>query len=253
MLKTRIIPVLLLKNGRMVKGKQFAGFRDVGDPVSAARIYNAQNADELAFLDIEASGEGRKTLLDVVGKVSKECFMPLAVGGGVTSVEDVRELLRAGADKVIITSAAVENPELICQAARIFGNQCVIGGVDVKREGEKYFVYTHSGKIKTNLDLIAHLRDLESRGAGELFVNSIDRDGMMQGCDLELASVVKENTRRPAILCGGAGHFMHLADAVQKAGVHAVACASLFHFGDNNPVRARSYLKNLGVPVKNIK
>ena len=250
MLKRRVIPVLLLRNGRMVKGKRFTDFRDTGDPVSAARIYNAQNADELVFLDIEASGEGRRALLDVIERVSAECFMPLAVGGGVRSVDDVRDLLRAGADKVVITTAAVEDPALVRRTAEMFGAQCVVMGVDVRRdEVLGHRVFTHSGQVAHDLaaaDLLARAAGL---GAGEVLLNSIDEDGMMQGYDLPLVRMAREATPLPLIICGGAGNFQHLADGF-NAGADAAACASVFHFGDNNPIRARSFLKNLGFPVK---
>ena len=251
MLKTRIIPVLLLKNGRMVKGRQFKDFRDVGDPVSAARIYNAQNADELVFLDIDASVEKRTTLVDIIERVSRECFMPLSVGGGISSLDHIRSLLKAGADKVVITTAAVENPGLIREAATMFGSQCIVVGIDVKRDPSgRLHVYTHSGKVWTPVVLLEHLRNMEVLGAGEVLLNSIDHDGMMQGYDLDLASEVSKATHLPVILSGGAGDFQHLVDAITKAGVHAVACASIFHFGDNNPIRARSFLKNHGILVK---
>lgn len=254
MLKIRIIPVLLLRNGRMVKGKQFRGFRDVGDPVSAARIYNAQNADELVFLDIDASAEGRGTLIDVISRVSHECFMPLSVGGGISSVDNVRELLRAGADKVVITTAAVERPGLITEAAERFGKQCIVAGIDVCRnDAGELAVFTHSGRVRTSLDVFEHAAHLEALGAGELLINSIDRDGTMTGYDLELIRRIGLASHLPVIACGGAGHFMHLVAAIKEAGVAAVACASIFHFGDNNPIRARSYLKNEGIDVKNVK
>jgi imidazole glycerol-phosphate synthase subunit HisF len=253
MLKTRIIPVLLLKEGRVVKGKQFQDFRDVGDPVSAVKIYNAQNADELVLLDIEASSKNKSTLIEIVKKISYECFMPFSVGGGIKSVQDIRELLKAGADKVVITTSAVEDPDLICDASQNFGSQCVVVGVDVKNENGNYLVYTHSANVRTKIELIEHIRNMERCGAGEFFINSIDRDGMMKGYDLELAEYVKNVACRPIILCGGAGNFTHLVEAIKIPKVHAVACASLFHFGDNNPIRARSHIKNHGVKVKNIK
>lgn len=251
-LKARIIPLLLLRDGRMVKGKQFDNFRDVGDPVSAARIYNAQNADELVFIDIDASHEKRGTLTHIIQEVSRECFMPLTVGGGVSSIQDVRELLNSGADKVLINSAAVENPTFITEASRIFGSQCIVLGIDVKREGDGFAIYTHSGRVRTDLDLHDWVSGARALGAGEILINSIDCDGMMQGYDNELLNFVVPLTDLPVIACGGAGNFMHLVEAIQELKVHAVACASLFHFGDNNPVRARSTLKNKGIAVKNV-
>lgn len=234
----------------MVKGKRFTDFRDTGDPVSAARIYNAQNADELVFLDIEASSDGRRALIDVIEAVSRECFMPLTVGGGVRTIDDIRTLLRAGADKVVITTAAVEDPEFVARASDIFGAQCIIGGVDVRRtDAGEHQIHTRNGTVRHSTALAAHLTELERLGAGEIFVNSIDEDGMMQGYDVALIRAARAATTLPLIVCGGAGHFQHLADGFE-AGADAVACASVFHFGDNNPIRARSFLKNKGYPVK---
>lgn len=251
MLKRRLIPVLLLRADRMVKGKQFRDFRDTGDPVMATRVYSAQNADELVFLDIDASREGRGTLMRVIEKVSEESFMPFSVGGGIRSIQSIRELLNAGADKVVITTAAVETPDLISSASETFGSQCIVAGIDVRLEDSRYVVYTHSSERRTEVDLVEHVRDMDKRGAGEIFLNSIDRDGMMNGYDLDLIAMVTAATRKPVIACGGAGHFRHLADGL-NAGAHAVACSSLFHFGDNNPPRARSYLKNARIPVKTV-
>jgi cyclase len=234
----------------MVKGKQFRDFRDTGDPVSAARIYNAQNADELAFLDIEASAEGRRALLHVIESVSAECFMPLAVGGGVRSVDDVRDLLRAGADKVVITTAAVEAPALVRRASDVFGAQCIVMGVDVRRDPALgYRVHTHCAAVAHERSLETQLAAATSLGAGEVLLNSIDEDGMMRGYDLALIRRARASTPLPLIVSGGAGNFQHLADAYE-AGADAAACASVFHFGDNNPIRARSFLKNAGYPVK---
>lgn len=252
MLKKRIIPVLLLKNGRMVKGVQFDSYRDTGDAVSASRIYNAQYADELMFIDIEASGSGRGALLHVIEEVSEECFMPLTVGGGVRSCDDIQQFLRAGADKVLITTAATESYEVIQQGAEMFGAQCIVAGVDVRVVDGQYRVFSHCGETMTELDLITHIEALQDAGAGELLITSIDRDGGMEGYDLELFKQIQFVSRVPIIVNGGAGHFMHLVDAI-NAGAHAVACASVFHFGDNNPIRARSYLKNHDIAVKNVK
>lgn len=252
MLKKRLIPLLLLKNGRMVKGRQFKDYRDTGDPISAARIYNAQKADELAFLDIEATKEARSSLLHVIEAVSEECFMPFTVGGGVRTVEDVRNLLKAGADKVLVNSAAAENPNLVVDLADHFGQQCIVVGIDAKREANGYRIYTHGGRQPTDLNLVEYIRHLDAAGVGEFLINSIDCDGMMDGYDGTLLRMAVENTSRPVIASGGAGNFQHLLAAFQEYGVHAVACASLFHFGDNNPIRARAFLKNQGIPVKNV-
>lgn len=250
MLKRRVIPVLLLSNGRMVKGKKFTDYRDTGDPRSAARIYNAQYADELAFIDIQAGLESRGALLDIVSKAAAECFMPLTVGGGITSIGDVRSLLLAGADKVIVTTAAFQEPALIRQAAETFGSQCVIGGIDFRVTESGARVWIKCGTEATNLDPVTHARNLVESGAGEIFLNAIDRDGMMNGYDLDMASRVAAAVSVPVIICGGAGNFKHLAEAFQETAVAATACASLFHFGDNNPIRARSYLRNHGIQVR---
>jgi len=252
-LKKRVIPVLLLSNGRMVKGRQFKDYRDTGDPRSAARIYNAQYADELAFIDIQAGLESRGALLDIVRMAASECFMPLTVGGGITHIDDVRALLLAGADKVIITTAAVRQPTLIRQAAETFGSQCVVVGIDFRGESGSAKVWIKCGTEATDLDPVDHARNLVELGAGEILLNAIDRDGMMAGYDLGMASRVADAVSVPVILCGGAGNFVHLAEAFQKTAVAAAACASLFHFGDNNPIRARSYLRNLGIPVRAVK
>ncbi len=248
--KVRIIPVLLLKDRRMVKGKQFDNYRDTGDPVFASRIYNAQFVDELIFLDINATNENRETNIDVIEQVSSECFMPLCIGGGISSTAQIRKLLNAGADKVVINTAAVLNPDLIVEASNIFGSQCILVGIDVKKGEHGYKVYTHSGKNETDLDLVSHIKNVEKLGAGEIFINSIDNDGMMKGYDLELINLVMANTNLPVIACGGAGNFMHLVDAYKQTGVEALAMASIYHFGDNNPVRARSYLKNQDIEIK---
>jgi imidazole glycerol-phosphate synthase subunit HisF len=250
LLKKRVIPVLLLQNGRMVKGKQFTAFRDTGDPRSAARIYNAQYADELVFLDIQASRESRGTLLDIVQLAASECFMPLTVGGGITQIEDVRALLRAGADKVVITTAAVHDPSLIRRAAETFGSQCIVAGVDYRGTGDGAVVWVKCGTEQTAHTPQGLAKNLASLGAGEILLNSIDRDGMMGGYDLVTANVVANSVGVPVIVCGGAGNFAHLAEAFNTTSVGAVACASVFHFGDNNPIRARSHLRNLGIPLR---
>ncbi len=250
MLKRRIIPVLLLKNGRMVKGKQFQGYRDTGDPISAARIYNAQNADELVFIDIEATHQGRTSLLGIIEQVSQECFMPLTVGGGVRSLDDIRLLLHAGADKVLINTAIYENPDFLAEASAVFGKQCLIAGVDVKLNEGHYALYTHCGQKPVIGDFISHLKKIEKMGVGEILINSIDRDGMMCGYDQALLLLAQKSATVPIVAMGGAGNFQHLADAFLQCNIHAVACASLFHFGDNNPIRARAFLKNKGIPVK---
>lgn len=244
--------MLLLKSGRMVKGKQFTAFRDTGDPVSSARIYNAQNADELIFLDIEATPAQSpfEQLKQTIQKVSEECFMPLTVGGGINNIEKIRQLLLAGADKVAITTAALTTPQLINEAATFFGRQCVVVGLDIKKVGNDYHLYSHCGRQPHDIPLKTFIQDMDARGAGEFIINAIERDGMMHGYDIDLLKEVKKHTNRPVIAAGGAGTFMHLVEAFNAASVDAVACASLFHFGDNNPIRARSYLLNQHIPMK---
>lgn len=253
MLKKRVIPVLLLKDGRMVKGKQFSNYVDTGNPQTAVRIYSSQDADELVFLDIQASQESRKAMFHIIETAASEAFMPLTVGGGINKISEIRDLLLAGADKVVINSALIENPKFIKEASEIFGAQCIVAGIDFKLENSIYKVWSHSGKKATALDPISHVKQMESLGAGEIFLNSIDRDGMMSGLDLLIAEQVSKSVNIPVIICGGAGNFMHLAEAFLKTDVSAVACASLFHFGDNNPIRARSYLRNLGINMRVLK
>tara|TARA_E500000331_G_scaffold358610_1_gene427478 strand:- start:12104 stop:12877 length:774 start_codon:yes stop_codon:yes gene_type:complete len=257
MLKKRIIPVLLLSKGRMVKGKNFKDFRDTGKPNSAVRIYSSQDTDELVFLDIEASRNAKNNqddLINVVNSAAEECFMPLAAGGGVNSINKIRELIHAGADKVVINTAAIEDPDLIIRAAEQFGNQCIIAGVDYKKDmNGKDKVWIKSGTISTGIDPVEHAINLVKLGVGEIFLNSIDRDGMMNGFDMITANNVSKAVSIPVIVCGGAGNFMHLADLLGETEASAAACASLFHFGDNSPIRARSYLKNLNIPMRNLK
>lgn len=252
MQKVRIIPVLLLKDKRMVKGKQFANYRDTGDPIFAARIYNAQFVDELIFLDINATNEGRATNVEVIENVSKECFMPLTIGGGITSVKEIRRLLEVGADKVVINTAAYSDHQLIIDASNTFGSQCIIIGIDVKYENGNYVLYSNSGKLRQEVSLKSHITAMSRAGAGEIFINSIDRDGMMKGYDEELIKLVMSFTNLPVIACGGAGNFMHLVNTYKNTNVGALAMASIYHFGDNNPVRARSYLKNQDIAIKTV-
>lgn len=252
MLKKRVIPVLLLKNGRMVKGKQFNSYRDTGDPISQAKIYNAHNTDELIFLDINATIQNTKTLVEIIKNVSKECFMPLAVGGGISSVDEASSLINAGADKVIINSATINNINLVTELSKKFGKQAVVVSIDLKKEKDKYVIYTNSGTKREQKEFLVHLKDMINSGAGEIFINSIDNDGIMEGYDLELLKLTLLNCNIPVIICGGAGDFEDLYVGLQS-GAHAVACASLFHFGDNNPTRARSYLLNKHISMKNIK
>lgn len=252
MLYVRVIPVLLLRDGRMVKTRQFGATRDVGDPVTAARVYDAQGADELMFLDIDASSENRDTLYDVIKRVSQECFMPLTVGGGVRTLEDVRRLLSVGADKVSINSAAVENTEFVAKAAEVFGDQCIVGSVDARNINGKYEVFTHGGKRPTGLDAFSYARCLMQCHVGEVLVTSIDREGTMEGYNLSLTGGVAEAVSVPVIANGGCGKLHHCVEAISTAGASAVAAASIFHFTDQSPIKAHSYMKNAGINVRTI-
>jgi len=253
MLKKRVIPMLLLRKGRMVKGINFDNYRDTGNPVTAVRIYTSQDTDELIFLDIDASLNSRTALLNIVRESAKECFMPLAAGGGISSVDDVRQLLLAGADKVVITTSAVTNPHLITEVSKNFGNQCVVAGIDYKTNGNNSRVWIRCGTEETELDPLDHAKKLVQLGAGEIILNSIDRDGQMKGYDLIMAEKMASALHVPVIIAGGAGNFVHLAELLGETSASAAACASLFHFGDNNPIRARSYLKNLNIPNRVLK
>jgi len=249
MLKTRLIPALLLKNGRCIKTIGFDKERDTGDPITAARVHDANYADELLFLDITASSEKRGALIDTISKVAEECFMPLTVGGGIRTIEDIRALLSVGADKVAITTAAVENPEFITQAAHRFGNQCIVVGIDVKFIDGKWQVFTHSGKERTNLQPTTWAKEAVKRGAGEILINSIDRDGTMKGFDLELIRNISREIRVPLIALGGAGKLSDFTECL-NAGASAVSAGSIFHFTDQAVVKVRMYLKNEGFTIR---
>jgi len=250
MLKKRLIPVLLLKEGRMVKTKQFDSLREVGFPISAAKIYDAQGADELIFLDIMAAAEKRNTMIDIIEEVAEQCFMPFTAGGGVRSVEDIRTLLKAGADKVSINTAAVTDPSFIAKAAKIFGDQCIIVSIDAKKQGSKYEVFTHGGKKATGLNPVEFAKISESNNAGEILITSIDKEGEMKGYDLELTKAVSDAVNIPVIANGGAGTLQDLADGINKGNASAVAAASIFHFTDQSPIKARAYMKEAGLPVR---
>ncbi len=253
MLKKRVIPVLLLKDGRMVKGTQFTGFRDVGDPRSAIRVYSAQDADELIFLNINGVEGDLKSVVNLLNQATEECFMPLVAGGGVSKIEHVRELLLAGADKVFINTAGIENPKLLTDVAKKFGRQCLVGGIDYRQGIKGARVWIHNGKEETRLDPHEHAQNLVKLGVGEIFLNCIDHDGLMQGYDLDFIETIASSIPIPLIANGGAGNFGHLADLFNKTAAAAAGCSSLFHFGDNNPIRARAYLRNAGIPMRVLK
>jgi cyclase len=252
MLKTRIIPCLDVNNGRVVKGINFIDLVDAGDPVEQAVIYDAAGADELCFLDITASHENRSTIVEVVAKTAEKCFMPLTVGGGVRTVEDVRTLLIAGADKVSINTAAIENPQLINDAANKFGSQCMVVAIDAKRVNKSYKIFTHGGRKETGISAIEWAKNAEASGAGEILLTSMDRDGTKMGFDLELTRSVSDAVSIPLIASGGVGTLDHLAEGVIKGHASAVLAASIFHFGLYNISEAKAYMEKVGVAVRPI-
>ena len=248
--RIRVIPCLDVADGRVVKGVNFVDLKDAGDPVEQARVYDAAGADELCFLDISASHEGRGTLLDVVRRTAEVCFMPLTVGGGVRSVEDARALLLAGADKVAINSAAVEKPELVGEIAARFGSQCVVGSVDARRGGEGWEIFTHGGRRATGIDAVAHAVRLADLGAGELLVTSMDGDGTQAGYDLGLTRAIADAVSVPVIASGGVGSLDHLVDGVIKGHASAVLAASIFHFGTHTVAEAHNALRAAGLAAR---
>jgi cyclase len=255
MLKTRIIPCLDVKDGRVVKGVNFVDLIDAGDPVEAAKAYDAAGADELCFLDITASSDNRETIYDVVAQTAEQCFMPVTVGGGVRTPEDVRKLLLAGADKVSFNTAAVNDPDVIARAADKFGNQCIVASIDAKRvsetgEEDRFEIFTHGGRTATGIDAIEFAQLMVKKGAGEILLTSMDRDGTKDGYNLPLTRAVADAVSVPVIASGGAGNLDHLVDAVQKGHASAVLAASIFHFGTYTVAQAKSHMANAGVPVR---
>ena len=253
MLKKRVIPLLLLRNGRVVKGTNFQGYRDVGNPRTAVKIYSAQDADELVFIDTQGSRDSRDYLVEFLREAASECFIPLAAGGGIRSVEDAKQLLMAGADKVVITSAAIEKPGLISQITGHFGSQSVIACIEYKGLGKSAKVTYQNGSKSINLNLVDYAIQLEQEGAGEIMLNSIENDGLMSGYDILLAKQIVDSVSVPVLVSGGAGNFMHIYDLFKESDASAAICASLFHFADNTPIRARSYLKNLNIQCRTLK
>ncbi|MFM8542812.1 MAG: imidazole glycerol phosphate synthase subunit HisF [Chakrabartia sp.] len=248
--RIRVIPCLDVANGRVVKGVNFVDLIDAGDPVEAARAYDAAGADELCFLDITASHEGRDTILDVVARTAEVCFMPLTVGGGVRTADDARALLLAGADKVAVNSAAVTRPELVADIADRFGSQCVVASVDARWSGDHWQVFTHGGRQATGIDAIAYALHLADLGAGEILVTSMDRDGTRDGYDLDLIRTIADAVRVPVIASGGVGTLDHLVEGVTKGHASAVLAASIFHFGEATLGDAHRALASAGLPVR---
>jgi cyclase len=274
MLKVRIIPCLDVKDGRVVKGINFVGLRDAGDPVEQAMLYDAAGADELCFLDITASHEKRGILLDVVRRTADVCFMPLTVGGGVRTLEDIRALLLAGADKVSVNTEAVRRPEFVREAAQKFGSQCIVAAIDAKRvpphpdplplggrgksalarsgEGDRFEVFTHGGRTPTGIDAIAHAVKLVAYGAGEILLTSMDRDGTRVGYDIALTRAIADAVSVPVIASGGVGNLAHLVEGIRDGHADAVLAASIFHFGEASIVEAKETLAKAGLPVRTV-
>ena len=255
MFKVRVIPCLDVKDGRVVKGVKFVDLRDAGDPVEAAIAYDAAGADELCFLDITASHENRGIILDVVRRTAEACFMPLTVGGGVRSVDDIRRLLSSGADKVSINTAAVDRREFVKEAAEKFGDQCIVVAIDAKKVSppgapERWEIFTHGGRNPTGLDAIAYGREVVALGAGEILLTSMDRDGTRQGFDLALTRAVADAVPVPVIASGGVGTLEHLAAGIRDGHASAVLAASIFHFGEYTVRQAKEYMARAGLPMR---
>ncbi|MEG1835715.1 MAG: imidazole glycerol phosphate synthase subunit HisF [Oscillospiraceae bacterium] len=248
----RIIPCLDVKNGRVVKGVSFVNLRDAGDPVECAIEYNKKGADELVLLDITATHEGRGTMLDIVRRVANSIFIPFTVGGGISTIDDVKELLRAGADKISINSAAVRNPQLINDAANKFGSQCVVIAIDAKKSENSWEVYLNGGRIPTGIDAIEWAKQVEKRGAGEILLTSMDCDGQKNGYDLELTKAVSETVNIPVIASGGAGTLRHFYDALTLGRADAVLAASLFHFNEIPIANLKEYLEEKKIPIRRV-
>ncbi len=252
MLSARVIPCLDVDAGRVVKGVRFKELRDAGDPVQVAQAYEEQGADELVFLDITASSDERNTMKDVVEKTAATCFMPLTVGGGIRTVENIREMLLAGADKISLNTAAILNPSLVNEASDTFGNQCIVVAIDAKRKeaGDGWWVYTHGGRKATSLDAVEWAKNVVARGAGEILLTSMDRDGTKEGFDLELTKAVSEAVEVPVIASGGVGNPAHMAEGILVGKASAVLAASIFHFGECTISETKKVMRASGIPVR---
>ena len=250
MLKNRIIPCLDVKNGRVVKGINFLDLKDAGDPVEQAKIYSDGGADEICFLDITASNENRDTIYEVVEKTSKKCFVPLTVGGGVRSIDDINKLLNCGADKVSINTAAVQNPSVVIDSSKKFGSQCIVVAIDAKKNNESWEIFTHGGRNNTGIDAIEFAILMEKNGAGELLVTSMDRDGTQKGYDIDLMSKISSSVNIPVIASGGVGNLDHLVEGIKTGKASAVLAASIFHYGKYSIKEAKEYLDSKGIPVR---
>ena len=259
MLKARVIPCLDVKNGRVVKGVNFVDLVDAGDPVEAAKAYDAAGADELCFLDITASSDNRETIFDVVARTAEQCFMPVTVGGGVRSIEDIRKLLLAGADKVAINSAAVSDPDFIARAADKFGDQCIVVSVDARKRltqapgqdnRDEWEIFTHGGREPTGIDAVAFAEDVVARGAGEILLTSMDRDGTRQGYDVPLTRAIADAVTVPVIASGGVGNLDHMVAGIRDGHATAVLAASIFHFGEYTVRQAKEHMVAAGLPMR---
>jgi imidazole glycerol-phosphate synthase subunit HisF len=250
MLKNRIIPCLDVKNGRVVKGINFIDLQDAGDPVEQAKIYSEGGADEICFLDITASNENRESIFDVIKRTSENCFVPLTVGGGVRSLEDINKLLVSGADRVSINTAAVNNQNLIKESSKKFGSQCIVVAIDARQKKDGWEVYIHGGRTKTGIDALDFAKRMEDSGAGELLITSMDRDGTKKGYDIELISKIEKSVNLPIIASGGVGSLQHLVEGIREGGASAVLAASIFHYGTFTIKEAKDYLYKNKIAVR---
>jgi len=250
MLKTRVLPTLLFKDVGLVKGVGFDSWRRVGLAMQSIKVYNMRDVDELVFFDITATPDNRRPDFEQIEELAAECYMPMTVGGGVRTIEDIRDLLKVGADKVAINTAAVEAPDLIKEGAYNFGSQCIVVCIDVKRTDDGWRVYTHCGTQPTDIDPVTHAKTMEQLGAGEIILTSIDRDGTMEGFDLEITRQVAAAVSIPVVASGGAGNYEHILEAVRDGQASAVAAASIYHFTEQTPKEARDYLRQNGVPTR---